>query len=57
MLLSLVVVTLLYRFACASTVLGPQSDLHLVNGNIAPDGFTRPYVQRFYSFEICSPNY
>ncbi|KAG6900039.1 hypothetical protein C0993_003831 [Termitomyces sp. T159_Od127] len=31
-----------------SAALGPRADLHIINGDIAPDGFTRSYVKSVF---------
>jgi len=42
-LLSLFFVSV-FLFANAQAAIGPVADVHIVNKNIAPDGFTRPCV-------------
>ena len=43
--------TLLFLLRIVSASIGPTADLHIVNNNIQPDGFTRSYVlQHFYMF-------
>ena len=32
-----------------SASIGPKADLHIVNNNIQPDGFTRSYVLQHFS--------
>lgn len=40
-------------FLCSvRAAIGPEADLHIVNKNIAPDGFTRSYVNIQMVFRI-----
>lgn len=40
-------------FSVVHGAIGPKSDLHVVNKEIAPDGFSRPCVNCFITSEIC----
>ena len=45
--------TLLFLLRIVSASIGPTADLHIVNNNIQPDGFTRSYVLQHFSKFSC----
>lgn len=44
---SLLSVLTLFLVTTVYAAIGPEADLYIINGNVAPDGFTRSYVKSF----------